>query len=82
MEGRIPLGILGLFRWVARDSDLVISSIARLVGRGRGCSVIRFLAEDKNRNLDLEFLKLFGEQAQPTADCLTSKPLTTVRIIS
>ena len=69
MESRRPVEILGLLRWVARDSDLVISSIARLVGRGDGCGVVGFLAEDEPRNLDLEFLKQFGEPG--TADCLT-----------
>lgn len=57
MESRIPLEILDLLRWVARDSDLVIPSIARLVGRGVGCGAVRFLAEDGSRNLDPEFLK-------------------------
>ena len=57
MESRIPFEILGLFRWVARDSDLVISAITCLVGRGRGCGVVRFLAEDDRWNLDLEFLR-------------------------
>jgi hypothetical protein len=57
MESRIPVEILGLLRWFARDSDLVISSIARLVGRGGGCGVVGFLAEDESRNLDFEFLK-------------------------
>ena len=57
MESRIPVEILGLLRWVARDSDLVISSIARLVGSGGDCGVVGSLAEDERRNLDLEFLK-------------------------
>ena len=57
MENRIPVEILGLLRWIARDSDLVISSIACLFGRGAGCGVVRFLAEDE---LDLEFLKIRG----------------------
>src|SRR5215510_15454422 len=60
MESRIPVEILGLLRWVARDNDLVISSIACLVGRGGGCGVVRFLAEDGSRNLGLEFLKQLG----------------------
>jgi len=57
MESRIPVEILGLLRWIARDSDLVISPIACLVGRGAGSGVVRFLAEGK---LDLEFLKIRG----------------------
>ena len=57
MASRIPVEVLGLLRWIARDSDLVISSIACLVGRGAGCGVVRFLVEDE---LDLEFLKLRG----------------------
>src|SRR6516162_9640192 len=56
MESRIPIEILGLFRWVTFDSDLVISSISCLAGRGGGCGVVRFLAEDGSRNLDPEFL--------------------------
>ena len=57
MESRRPVGILGLLRWLACDSDLVIPSIAYLVGRGSDCVVVRFVAEDEFRNLDLEFLE-------------------------
>src|SRR5215469_9015766 len=70
MESRIPVEILGILRRVARDSDLVISSIPCLVGRGGGCGVARFLAEDGSRNLDFEFLKQLGGC---TDDCLPPK---------
>jgi len=56
MESRRPVGILGLLRWVARDSDLFTLPIARLVGRGGGRGAVHFMAEDERRNLELEFL--------------------------
>ena len=70
MESRRPVGILGLLRWVARDSDLVILPIARLVGRGGGRGAVYFMAEDERRNLELEYLKQLGAG---TADCLFPK---------
>ena len=58
MESRVPIAILGLLRWVARDCDLVSLSVASLVGRSGGCGAVPFLAEDESGNLDLEFLNL------------------------
>src|SRR5215813_5835579 len=65
MESRIPVEILGLLRWIARDNDLVISSIAGLVGRGAGCGVVLFLAEDE---LDLEFLNSGSRHSRGTGE--------------
>jgi hypothetical protein len=69
IESPRPVGILGLLRWLTCDSDFVIPSIARLVGRGSDCLVVRFMAEDArlicHAERRLPLLRLHGRQALP-----------------